>query len=46
MGVSSGHVSNGGLFGIGIVTGKARWRTIATISACSIARMPDMLRHP
>lgn len=29
--VSTTHVSTGGLFGIGIVTGKARWRTIATI---------------
>lgn len=29
--VSTTHVSTGGLFGIGLVTGKARWRTIATI---------------
>jgi len=29
--VSTTHVSTGGLFGIGLVTGTARWRTIATI---------------
>lgn len=29
--VSTTHVSTGGLFGIGIVTGQAGWRTIATI---------------
>ena len=29
--VSTTHVSTGGLFGIGLITGSARWRTIALI---------------
>lgn len=38
--VSTTHVSCGGLFGIGAVTGQARWRTIATILAAWATTLP------
>jgi len=38
--VSTTHVSCGALFGIGAVTGKARWRTIGGIFAAWIGTLP------
>lgn len=38
--VSTTHVSTGGLFGIGLITGKARWRTIATILGAWATTLP------
>ena len=40
MPVSTTHVSCGALFGIGAVTGKARWRTIGTILAAWATTLP------
>jgi PiT family inorganic phosphate transporter len=38
--VSTTHVAGGGLFGIGAVTGTARWRTIATILFAWVTTLP------
>jgi PiT family inorganic phosphate transporter len=38
--VSTTHVSNGGLFGIGTVTGTARWKTIGTILLAWVTTLP------
>ncbi len=40
MPVSTTHVSCGALFGIGTVTGAARWKTISTILAAWITTLP------
>ena len=40
MPVSTTHVSCGALFGIGAVTGAARWKTIATILAAWVTTLP------
>jgi len=40
MPVSTTHVSCGALFGIGTVTGTARWRTIATILVAWVTTLP------
>ena len=38
--VSTTHVSTGGLFGLGAVTGEARWSTVATILAAWLTTLP------
>lgn len=38
--VSTTHVSTGGLFGIGMVTGTARWKTITTILLAWVTTLP------
>lgn len=38
--VSTTHVTNGGLFAIGAITGHARWRTIGTIVAAWATTLP------
>ncbi len=38
--VSTTHVSSGSLFGIGLVTREARWKTIATILAAWLTTLP------
>jgi PiT family inorganic phosphate transporter len=38
--VSTTHVSCGALFGIGAVTGEARWRTIGGILAAWVVTLP------
>lgn len=38
--VSTTHVASGGLLGIGIVNGRAQWRTIATIAAAWVTTLP------
>ncbi len=38
--VSTTHVSCGSLFGIGIATGQARWKTIATILLAWVSTLP------
>ena len=38
--VSTTHVSCGALFGIGTVTGAARWKTIGTILAAWVITLP------
>ena len=38
--VSTTHVATGGLFGIGAVTGKGRWRTVLSILAAWITTLP------
>ena len=40
MPVSTTHVSCGALFGIGTITGAARWRTIGTILAAWVTTLP------
>ena len=40
MPVSTTHVSCGALFGIGTITGTARWRTIGTILAAWVTTLP------
>ena len=38
--VSTTHVATGGLFGVGLVTGQARWKTMASILAAWITTLP------
>jgi PiT family inorganic phosphate transporter len=38
--VSTTHVSCGGLFGIGAVTGQARWKVIATVLLAWVVTLP------
>ncbi len=38
--VSTTHVSVGGLFGIGLITGQARWRTVLTIVLAWVTTLP------
>ena len=40
MPVSTTHVATGGLFGVGIATGAARWKTIASILAAWLTTLP------
>ncbi len=40
MPVSTTHVATGGLFGIGMVKGTARWRMVATIGAAWVTTLP------
>ena len=40
MPVSTTHVATGGLFGMGIATGQARWKTIASILAAWLTTLP------
>ncbi len=40
MPVSTTHVSNGALFGIGFVTGRAQWKTIASILLAWLTTLP------
>lgn len=40
MPVSTTHVTCGALFGIGLVTGQARWRTITQILLAWVVTLP------